>query len=154
MKNINYSRRKLILNFWKIIIRFFLISMFSMFFLSNLDFFKNIFKKDKNRKFEKSDYFSKFQNTVSPRIVNIFRSSQFCWRGMDLLFRFLALMNTYKRILATGLVDFGTWVVSRISRNSRIRSALGNREESICHSSSFFMFVGWYVPESPEIFSF
>ena len=27
---------------------------------------------------------------------------------MDLLFRFLALMNTYKRILATGLVDFVT----------------------------------------------
>ena len=27
---------------------------------------------------------------------------------MGLLFRFLTVMNTYKRILATGLVDFGT----------------------------------------------
>ena len=220
--------------------------------------------------------FSKIQNNISPWIINIFRSSQFCWQGMGLLFRFLTVMNTYNRILATGLVDFGTiadfaefadlavgqrwfrftngqlpyppvfspsigmskpgprtivvhgkpiwaggagavlphsqftkfaksanrklsesrtcwgamwwieffvsptrlysdsnrhgtlWeqfvcpglvdfgtrVVSPNSRNSRIRSALKNREESICHSSSFFMFIGWYVPESPEIFSF
>ena len=39
---------------------------------------------------------------------------------MDLLFRFLTVVNTYKWILATGQVAFATQPISRISRNWRV----------------------------------
>ena len=126
----------------KKIIRFLKISMFSIFFLSIFDFSKMIFKKRQKSKIQKSDYFLKTQNQFSPWIINIFRSSQFCWRGMYLLFRFLAVMNTYKRILATGLVRFPPPANSRFfAKITNLGSLILIPGESACHGSIFLVLL-------------
>ena len=64
------------------------------------------------------------------------------------------LTGTLGAFSREGLVGFGIKAISPISRNPRIRSALKNHEILISHSSTFFMFVGRYVPLSTQIFSF
>ena len=119
---------------------------------------QHIFRFSENRNsqkifFQEKYFFENFQNQISPRKNNIFRSSFFFWQSTDLLFRFLAVMNTSRDFWRNPLVGFAPQWNGPFSAKTPSRKWTVDSEISRFLRWIFCMLKIRYVLETPEIFS-